>query len=661
MQRQENEFDTLPRHSKRTNVFIALTLAIALIDGLFVYFNYHFTNKAFHSELNKQLLNYEKVFQAQLTNTTDNLRFIASLFAHKPEIQDLFMLGKKAVLAEGGGPGGDKAAKIRNLLYQEVSPEWTQAMSSLHARQLHFHIGPGSLSFLRVHKPKKFGDRMDKLRHIIVDSNEHRSALTGFETGRVYSGLRGVVPVFATDPQTQEKLHVGALEAGTSFNKILDAIDEKFGVGAAVLLTREHITSTVWPEFLEKRLNKISPRCGCVLEATSRPGINQLIETVVEQTGRLEPRLQLRFFEQAERNFVLYVIPLRDYLGQIRPERKNVGATILWRDITSEIRDYNTEQLFNIVYAISAFIVIEILLFLGFRLATRHLHQQIDTATGKLQQTNRQLIALLENTHDAYISVDADDRVRYFNKASEDLWQVKRHQVMNKNLWDALPEMASFFYKAFRDAKSSGKAKHIDGFYPPLDKHLKLDLYPWNEGLWTFFQDVTDSKDKEAELIRLATTDPLTGIYNRSKFNELMLAELERAKRYGSEFSVIIFDIDHFKEVNDTFGHGVGDAVIIELVKRIRLTLRGLDSFSRWGGEEFVVLMPETPVKAAMKKAEQFRRLVADAKFEHGQHVTISLGVTAVREDDTFDSVFTRADNCLYTAKSNGRNRVEQG
>jgi|GEM_PF-3020440 len=160
-------------------------------------------------------------------------------------------------------------------------------------------------------------------------------------------------------------------------------------------------------------------------------------------------------------------------------------------------------------------------------------------------------------------------------------------------------------------------------------------------------------------LEELATTDALTGAFNRRRFYELLNDELQRAARYGKAFSVIMFDIDHFKRVNDTFGHAVGDAVLKGLACIVRDSLRASDRLTRWGGEEFVVLAPETAGHEALTLAERIRERVRDEAFPTAGAVTISLGVAEHRPDESGDDLLGRADAALYRAKENGRDRCE--
>jgi len=163
---------------------------------------------------------------------------------------------------------------------------------------------------------------------------------------------------------------------------------------------------------------------------------------------------------------------------------------------------------------------------------------------------------------------------------------------------------------------------------------------------------------QNAQLEELATTDALTGAWNRRKFNDLVSGEIERAQRYGKPLSLFILDIDHFKHVNDTYGHDVGDAVLRELAAVVRAQMRAVDQFARWGGEEFVVLSPEVPVAGCAELAERARVAVAAHVFPAVGTVTVSVGVAALQSGDTADALFSRADGALYAAKESGRDRV---
>ncbi len=161
------------------------------------------------------------------------------------------------------------------------------------------------------------------------------------------------------------------------------------------------------------------------------------------------------------------------------------------------------------------------------------------------------------------------------------------------------------------------------------------------------------------KLHQLAEIDFLTNIYNRRIFLRFLEAEINKATRYSKSFSLIMFDIDHFKAVNDTYGHDVGDYVLKTTVDIIKKDIRRTDVFVRYGGEEFIIMLPEIAIEGAKLCAENTRATIEQNNFDKVKKITISVGVTMFKENDTINSITKRVDEALYRAKDNGRNRVE--
>lgn len=165
-------------------------------------------------------------------------------------------------------------------------------------------------------------------------------------------------------------------------------------------------------------------------------------------------------------------------------------------------------------------------------------------------------------------------------------------------------------------------------------------------------------KVRTEKLEKLATTDHLTQINNRRKFFELAEYEIKRNRRLQHPISVIVIDIDHFKKINDTYGHQTGDDVLQKFAQVISSIIRDTDIFGRIGGEEFSVLLPETTEEDAKDFAQRIRLCIENEKFPNINNMTISLGITNFHTDDTVLSLFHRADTALFSAKKTGRNRV---
>lgn len=160
------------------------------------------------------------------------------------------------------------------------------------------------------------------------------------------------------------------------------------------------------------------------------------------------------------------------------------------------------------------------------------------------------------------------------------------------------------------------------------------------------------------QLEQLASTDALTQLHNRASMDAILERETTRSTRYGSALSVILLDIDHFKSVNDTYGHEVGDQVLELVAATLRTQCREADFVGRWGGEEFLIVCPEVDARQGMHMAERLRRAVPRQVMPHGKTVTVSLGVTQFLPEDSVHALVARADKAMYTAKTEGRNRA---
>jgi len=175
-------------------------------------------------------------------------------------------------------------------------------------------------------------------------------------------------------------------------------------------------------------------------------------------------------------------------------------------------------------------------------------------------------------------------------------------------------------------------------------------------------RDVTEQMERERTLQTLSTTDSLTGLLNRRAFNELALKEYSRFERQGEKYALLMLDIDHFKAINDRYGHTTGDRVLQSLAENCVANLREHDMVARWGGEEFCVLLPYTEIKTAVAIAEKLRRQIAASELTVGDAVvaaTTSIGVAEVLASDiNHTEVLERADRALYDAKQTGRDRV---
>jgi diguanylate cyclase (GGDEF)-like protein len=252
------------------------------------------------------------------------------------------------------------------------------------------------------------------------------------------------------------------------------------------------------------------------------------------------------------------------------------------------------------------------------------------------------------------IELDAAGAITYLNPAAVRLFPDLNEMGLSHPLLCDLTEQIA----ALREGRLQGVAifeAGIDG----LTYELHISYVREVDLIRIYVQDISQRKLAEEELYLLATTDSLTGSANRRQFSSILAREVAHVERYGTPLSLAMFDLDHFKQVNDTFGHDVGDYVLQTVTCLVQENIRATDLLARWGGEEFMLLMPQTDMAAAEFVAEKLRLLIAGHDFDKPANVTVSFGVTAFTPQDNMDALLKRVDNALYRAKDNGRNRVE--
>ena len=255
------------------------------------------------------------------------------------------------------------------------------------------------------------------------------------------------------------------------------------------------------------------------------------------------------------------------------------------------------------------------------------------------------------------------------NKKFRDLFKYSLEKILGKQTLVLTPSKEKFLeYAQYFHQTKDGIIKSEELEYKKSDGTIfwvKLEGNPINQQnqelfiLWSFI-DVTKEVKYREELKRLASTDPMTNLYNRRFFIEMSSALLNVAQREKLPLCVLILDIDKFKLINDTYGHAIGDDVIIHLASLMQNLSRKSDIVCRWGGEEFVILLYNTKLKSAKEWAEKIRTLVEQSHVtsaENSISYTVSIGCSAIKKDDLEYSI-NEADKALYRAKESGRNRV---
>jgi diguanylate cyclase (GGDEF)-like protein/PAS domain S-box-containing protein len=259
-----------------------------------------------------------------------------------------------------------------------------------------------------------------------------------------------------------------------------------------------------------------------------------------------------------------------------------------------------------------------------------------------------------------------DERIIYINKTFEKLIGYTEKEILDKTFIDLLDLSDQEIFFTVLEKLSSSRKTQIETSLKIQKKNLDIIWIRINikrikqNEKFIFLAVISDiSKDvKEINtLSQLAYYDKLTGIYNRRKLDELLLMEHKLTKRYGRPLSALFFDIDHFKNVNDTYGHDAGDMVLSNLATLISQEIRETDIFARWGGEEFIILLPETKNEEAIILAEEIMMSLSMYTFEQVGKITISIGISSIQGKERLPTFTKRLDDALYKAKKEGRNR----
>lgn len=302
------------------------------------------------------------------------------------------------------------------------------------------------------------------------------------------------------------------------------------------------------------------------------------------------------------------------------------------------------------------------------------LESLVNERTAELLEREEVLRSITIAAQDAVIMIDSKGNVTHWNPAAEKMFGFASDEIIGRHLHSLIvpAKYLEAHNAAFPKFIENGKGPLIgavtevealrrNGAEFPVEISVSAVKIKNSWHAVAIVRDITVRKMAEEQLKLVASTDVLTGICNRRRFNEVFQVELARARRFNTPFTLIIFDIDHFKNINDTYGHPVGDQILLKLALLVSHNVRNTDLFARWGGEEFVVLATNCEISCPFSLAEKLRKLIESYDFSEVDSLTCSFGVTEYLPGDDQESLVKRADSNLYLAKQSGRNCVVCG
>jgi diguanylate cyclase (GGDEF)-like protein len=498
-------------------IFIFLEILVLLAG--------HYVKK---SEINNYLSVYSPNFRSHVEIANRHLTDISKIFydteINNPDIIDIISQASKTEDKE-------KLAVLRDRLHRKLSETYGN-MLKYNVGQLHFHL-PEAVSFLRFHKPKKFGDSLLGIRETLEYVNEYKTPISAFEEGRIFNGFRNVYPIY------KGKEFVGTVEISFSFDAMqnvlsyMDATSYLFIIKSSIVgkkvFTNEKVNYTK-SEFKDFDYDKKSLKNSMQIGLDEMLRINGAIAKEVD--SRLEKGELFSLYFKSEDIYQNYSIII-----SFSPV-SNLDNKIVAYIIHYDFGNFIDIILSNIKVIILALTLLAALIIGG-------------------------LAFILINEH-----------------------------------------------------------------------------------------------KKQNEMHHFAVHDALTGIYNRHGVNEILNQKIAEYTRNSAPLSVIFFDIDFFKRVNDTYGHDMGDYVLENIAKIVSKSIRLSDVFARWGGEEFILFLPNTEISAAIAVAEKLRKSIQSHGFSDIDTITCSFGVTQLQAGESKSAFIKRVDTLLYKAKESGRNCV---
>ena len=419
-----------------------------------------------------------------------------------------------------------KLLNITAPIYKKLSFE------NPYLKIMHFHTND-TKSFLRLHKPEKFGDNLSSIRHMINKVNKTKKEMVAMEAGRYGIYYRLALPISDLNGK-----HIGVFEFGININYILDTFNQNYDFKSLLLLKKnvfniiyENNKNIVYNSYsndyysVESNINHISSSCKDD-ESDCHTSTNKNNKLAIIE-------------DYKNSNIVFTINTIKDI------SNKEIGKILLIKNM-----DFYTDKI-DMIKSISILSAIFLLLI---------------------------SIFIMKKIFNKYINI------------------INSYQS-------------------------------------------KLEI-------------------KNRTLLKLVNIDHLTKINNRKSIEAILIKELQRSKRYSHKLSVLIFDIDNFKNINDTYGHNIGDKVLKSIAKVVTTTIRETDYFGRWGGEEFIIISTETSLENAILVAEKIRSSIYTYNFDEVGRVSCSIGVTEYINEDTYQTIVHNADTALYEAKHTGKNKV---
>lgn len=544
-----------------------------------------------------------------------------------------------------------KVALARAGLYRHLWRSYEDMKNNFYIKYLTF-VTPDNRVLLRFHTPEFYGDDATHTHPNITLVIDGKKPNSSFLIGKMMSGYCYAFPIF-----DEGKRPLGAVSFCRSTESIKGVLGKMFPNNSYILLVEE---DRVKKGVIKSLLWLYSP-------------IDGLRGWLVErgEEDYVLPEHQKVFIELAEDSRLKKIAETgKDITEHVIFNGKHYSLTAL--KLFEEGEPAHTAvflilspapELASIYSSFQSNLLT--LLFFNFLFSTL-LYFYLKEAN-KVRQKQRELETITSVMGGGLILLDTKGRALHINQTACHMLGYSEEELLGKVVHDIIHIHRGDIhecpiYKAtveVRPLDYDDSFMRKDGSF--LDVHIKVRpifIDSRFSGSVILFYDISERKKKEEELYRLATTDLLTGLYNRRFMQDQLMQAKHMEERHSLPFSLLLLDVDNFKKLNDTYGHEMGDKVLKAVAEDIRKNLRKTDIPSRWGGEEFLILLENADLQEAVSVAERIRKEVESTPLEGHIKVTVSIGVASYSKDEDINSLIKRADEALYRAKASGKNRV---
>ena len=545
---------------------------------------------------------------------------------------------------------------VRKTLYHTLISDY-EFFKTKDLRQLHFHL-KNNESFLRFHRPGKYGDDLTNVRATVAWVNANHQRIHGFEEGRIFNGFRYVFPLIHHTDAGQRR-YLGSVELSFSAHAIAQKLASLHKVQMAFIISKDVVEKKVFKD--EKNNYKQSEFHNFLYEKIINEQFKHASESI--NTNLIDPKL----FSTLNKKIMykkIFTTPSLDnsklfsFISIKNPITDKVVAAFILQKDNSTLKDLHFQ--FILFFITGSIILALLFLYIYNELSSKKKYQLLSHKMQKILDTQEAIVIISNGKNIIDVNKKFLDFFNYDN--------LKMFQSQHNCICDFFEEDDRFFhlkkiinsenwvvYLASRPPQEHIVAmKDNDGI-----RHIfNVSLNHFDDNYLILFSDISETMIEHFSLKQRASHDTLTGVYNRDYLDSHFDHLVSEAHINQLFLGVILFDIDHFKQVNDTYGHNRGDAVLKHLVNCIENNIRQDDTLIRWGGEEFLLLVKTKSLQHLFKMSENIRKKIEAEPFEEVGHLTCSLGITLYQDKEAIKQTIERADHALYEAKEQGRNRV---